>query len=65
MNLRATQHFKNMHSLDLANLLGIYLNKMMVRVLRGIMRFSTVLFITVKKKANPKSPKGKKKLTAL
>ena len=65
MNLRATQHFKNMHSLDLANLLGIYLNKMMVRVLIGIMRFSTVLFITVKKKANPKSPKGKKKLTAL
>ena len=48
MNLRATQHFKNMHSLDLANLLGIYLNKMMVRVLRGIMRFSTVLFITVR-----------------
>lgn len=60
MNLRATQHFKNMHSLDLGNLLGIYLNKMMVRVLRGIMRFSTVLFITVKKKVNPKSPKGEK-----
>lgn len=53
-----------MHSLDLANLLGIYLNITMVRVLRGIMRFSTVLFITVKK-ANPKSPKGKEKLTAL
>ena len=59
MNLGATQHFKKMHSLDLANLLGVYLDKMMVRVLKSIIMFSTILFITVK------ISQGEKKLTAL